>query len=323
MANDWFELKIAEKHEEAENIFIFELVDRTGRKLPPFAAGSHVEMRIGDNIRHYSLAGSPSDDSRYVIAVQREQSGRGASRTLCDEFQVGQLVPVSSPKNHFKLKETTMPSLLIAGGIGITPIVSMALQLWSEGKPFELHYAARSRQRMAFRSYLQDTPFASRVHFHFSEESETGRLDLAATIGSVPRESHVYVCGPSALIDATTTLAKQLGKPAETVHFERFSGIRTVANGRCDASSFLLQIRSTGKRIPVSAGETAAQALLAAGIALPVSCEQGICGTCVTRILEGVPEHNDGYLTDEERRANMLFVPCCSRAQSDVLVLDL
>jgi vanillate O-demethylase ferredoxin subunit len=292
-------------------------VSPDGAELPAFEAGAHVEVRIGDFIRQYSLFNSQSERRRYRIAVKREALGRGGSARLCDTVECGDRLPVRGPRHAFGLGSHAQKRLLIAGGIGITPILSMADQLWRSGADFQLHYLARSRGAAAFASSVEQ--FGGRAHVHFDDGPEDQRADLAAIVGAQALGTQVYVCGPGGMIDAVVATAVAAGIPLSDVHFERFA-----AAASAEDRDFEIVVRSTAQRVHVGAGTTAVQALAAqAGIHVPVSCEAGVCGTCVVRLVEGHADHRDLVLSDEERTRHSHFAPCCSRAISPVLVLDL
>lgn len=318
--SDWFPLRVVVKFEEADGIMVFELENPSGAPLPAFDAGAHLEIRVGDMIRHYSLAGSPSERRRFVLSVQREIGGRGGSLQFCDNTTVDTLVWVRGPRNRFPLHTEAEHSVLIAGGIGITPIAAMAEQLWSEGKPFELHYMTRSPARMAFRDRLMGAPYAGAVRLYFDESTTEQRADLPQIVGGTRVGKHLYVCGPGPMIDTVFSIAAAQGWPADRLHCERFAAAPVSAT--CERA-FEVRIGHNGALVPVAADQSIVAALQAVGIDIPVSCEQGICGTCLTGILEGVPDHRGTYLTDEEKAAGNQLMLCCSRAKSDIIVLDL
>ena len=319
MSQGWFELKVVAKSEEAQGIFRFELASPDGRDLPEFEAGSHLEVSIENMIRHYSLASSPLDRGRYVLGIQREQNGRGGSLTFCDTFDVGKVIQVRGPHNLFKLVPDGRSYLLLAGGIGITPIMSMAEALWAEGKEFRFHYSVRTKERMAFYEALMRSPFADKVVFHFDDGAPEQRLNLSDLLSNPETGAQFYFCGPPAMIDAAVAEARAKGWAQDQIHYERFSAAPVAGENMV----FQIVIKSTGQKIIVPPEKTAVQVLAEAGYHIPVSCEQGVCGTCVTKVVEGIPEHRDSFLLDDEKSSNSLFMPCCSRARSDVLVLDL
>lgn len=313
------EVRIARKIREADGIVSFELVATDGAPLPTFTAGSHVDVHVADDIvRQYSLYSLPEDGACYRIAVLRDPKSRGGSIAMHDRLQEGDVIRISAPKNLFPLKEGRR-SLLFAGGIGITPILCMAKSLSRQGADFELHYCARSRERMAFVEHIAASGFADRVHFHVDDGPAEQRLDLAAVLGKAEDGKHLYVCGPEGFIAFVTGTAKQQGWSDEHVHLERF-GAQLQESG--DDVPFEVRIASTGQSFTVPPDKSVLKVLEENGIDIPVSCEQGVCGTCITRVLEGIPDHRDMYFTDEEKEKNDQFTPCCSRAKTPVLVLD-
>ncbi|WP_111415010.1 PDR/VanB family oxidoreductase [Billgrantia lactosivorans] len=313
-------VEVKARHDEAEDIVTFELADPHGRPLPAFSAGAHIDVRVKEDlIRQYSLCNHPEERDRYLIGVLRDPASRGGSLAMHEEIQVGDLVQVSAPKNHFPLKPAGR-TLLLAGGIGITPLLCMAERLARTEADFELHYCTRSLQRTAFRQRIAASGFAERVHFHFDDGTAEQRLDLETLLATPEPDTRVYVCGPTGFIDAVLSTAKASGWPGERLHTEYFTG--AVAD-TADDDSFEVRIASSGASFTVPADKTVYQVLTENGIDIMVSCEQGVCGTCLTRVLEGEPDHRDLYLDDDEHAANDQFTPCCSRAKSKVLVLDL
>ncbi len=317
-------VRVARKTVEAEGICSFELVAEDGAALPPFAAGAHVEVQLPfvrpGLARPYSLCNSAADTHRYQIAVLKEPSSRGGSQSMHDAVQEGMTLEIRPPKNQFALAPDAARHLLLAGGIGVTPLLSMAETLSAAGADFELHYAARSQERLAFAQRLAQAPFAARVHLHVDDGPTAQRLNLQALLATPASGQHLYVCGPSGFMDAVLAAAARAGWLQDHVHLERFSAEPATQAGD---GAFEVQIASSGRLIPIRADQSVLQALCAAGIDIPSSCEQGVCGTCLTRVIDGVPDHRDQYLLPEEQAANDQFLPCCSRARSPRLVLGL
>jgi vanillate monooxygenase ferredoxin subunit len=313
-------VRIARKTTEALDICSFELVDVAGRALPPFAAGSHVDVHLPAGlVRQYSLCNDPAETDRYVIGVLRDPASRGGSRAM-HALETGAELDISMPKNHFSLVHEARRSLLLAGGIGITPILCMAERLANVSADFEMHYCTRSRERTAFVDRIERSPFAARVSFHFDDGEPSQLFDIAARLAVPDRGEHIYVCGPMGFMNAVLGAARQQGWPEDQLHYEFFSA--SPVNGAAD-ESFEVQLASSGKVIRVGREQTVVQALAGAGVDVPTSCEQGVCGTCLTRVIEGEPDHKDMYLTPHEQSANDRFLPCCSRSKSARLVLDL
>lgn len=318
-----FELnvRVAAKHVEAEGIASFELVSANGAPLPPFTAGSHIDVQVRDGlVRQYSLANDPAETHRYLIGVLREPQSRGGSVAMHDNVSVGDTLHISMPKNHFALEREARHSLLFAGGIGVTPILCMAERLAMLGADFDMHYCARSPTRAAFAERIRGGSFAARVQFHFDDGAPEQRLDIAAALGPVTENTHIYVCGPGGFMDFVLGSAREAGWPQAQLHYEYFAAQPQDTSG--DAA-FTVKLASSGKVVDIPADKSVVHALADAGIDIPTSCEQGVCGTCLTRILGGCPDHRDAYLTPEERDRNDQFLPCCSRAKTPQLVLDL
>ena len=314
-------VRVARKATEALDICTFELVDVNGGPLPAFAAGSHVDVQLGGGItRQYSLCNDPKETHRYLIGVLRDPASRGGSQAMHDQVQEGQVLQISAPRNHFPLAHDAKRSLLLAGGIGVTPILCMAERLAITGADFEMHYCTRSADRMAFKTRIASSEFASKVKFHFDDGAAEQKLDLTALLAAPQPGMHLYVCGPKGFMDAVLKTARDKGWSEGQLHYEFFGA--EVAKSDSDAG-FEVKLASSGRIIRVPKDQTVVKALAEAGVEIMTSCEQGVCGTCLTRVLEGVPDHRDSYLTAEEQAANDQFMPCCSRSKTAQLVLDL
>ncbi len=307
----------------ATDICVFELASADDTPLPPFAAGAHIDVHVGGFVRQYSLCNRPSEGGVYRIGVLREAASRGGSVAM-HALAAGATLEISTPRNHFPLDEQATHTVLLAGGIGITPLMAMAEQLREAGRAFELHYCARDPQRAAFGERLAEAGFADNTRFYFDSEGSGARIDLARVLAQPNDGKHLYVCGPAGLIDAVLGAAASAGWPAKNVHREYFGGAAQQTDAGADESgAFQVTLASSQRVIDVPAGTTIVEALRAGGIEVPISCEQGVCGTCLTRVLSGEPDHRDLYLTDEERAANDQLLPCCSRSRTPMLVLDL
>lgn len=315
------QVRVAAKTLVADGIAAFDLAPVAGGDLPAFEAGAHIDVHVpGGPVRQYSLYELPGEPRRYRIGVLRDPQSRGGSARLLDAVQEGDVLAVSAPRNHFTLQAEARHSVLFAGGIGITPILCMAQQLARDGRSFALHYCGRSLERMAFVRNLRDASYAPQVHVHVDEGDSRQQLDARAAIGSPAIGKHLYVCGPAGFMDHVLATARALGWDDAHLHREYFAA---AAVDHSADGPFELELKKTGTVIRVAADQSAAQALLDAGVPLSLSCEQGVCGTCMTRVLEGAPDHRDMYLTDAERERNDAFMPCCSRARTPRLVLDL
>jgi vanillate O-demethylase ferredoxin subunit len=314
-------VRVARKADEALDIRTFELVDVTGAALPSFSAGSHVDVHLPNGLtRQYSLCNDAAETHRYLLGVLRDPASRGGSAAMHDLVHEGDMLQISAPKNHFPLAHDARRSLLLAGGIGITPILCMAERLATMGAGFEMHYCVRERARAAFFDRISNARFAPQVQFHFDDGAADQRLDIPRLLAAPASGLHLYVCGPKGFMDAVLGQARTHGWPENQLHYEFFAAER--ASGGGDAP-FEVKLASSGRVVAVPAGQSVVHALAEAGVLVQTSCEQGVCGTCLTRVLEGQPDHRDLYLTPEEQAANDQFTPCCSRAKSAVLVLDL
>ncbi len=303
---------------EALGVVSLELVAAEGGALPPFTAGAHIDFLLpGEKVRSYSLVNDPAETHRYVVAVLREAEGKGGSVWLHDRPRVGDLLDIRPPVNNFALAVNAPVSVLIGGGIGITPMMSMVRQLEREGREWRLHLAARSPQHAAFRDELRALDAGrGRVTLHCGAPDHT-RMDIARVVADAPAGAHFYCCGPSRMIDAYLAACTKL--PPDRVHLERFAAASEAAT----AGGFELVLQRSGQRFPVAPGKTILDALLDQGIQVQYACSAGVCGTCMTGVIEGEPDHRDEYLTDEERATNRHIMICCSGSKSPTLVLDL
>ncbi|SEO33619.1 PDR/VanB family oxidoreductase [Pseudomonas sp. NFACC39-1] len=314
------EVQVTARHNEAQDICSYELTSVDGQPLPAFTAGAHIDVHLPNGmIRQYSLCNHPEERHRYLIGVLKDVTSRGGSRNLHEQILPGARLLISEPRNLFPLAPEARRSLLFAGGIGITPILCMAEQLAQSGAAFELHYCARSRERAAFVERLRRSPYADRVFLHFDEEPET-MLDAARVLAAPGDDLHLYVCGPGGFMQHVLDTARALGWQETCVHREYFAAAPT--DTRADGS-FSVKVASSGQVFEVPADRSVVQVLESHGIEIPISCEQGVCGTCLTRVLEGVPEHRDMFLTEAEQACNDQFTPCCSRSKTPLLVLDI
>lgn len=305
---------------EAEGILGLELVAVDGASLPPFEAGAHIDLHLPNGlIRQYSLCNDPRERHRYRIAVLRDAASRGGSQAVHELLRIGQRLSIGAPRNLFALDEQAPRSLLLAGGIGITPLLSMAWRLHALGADFELHQCVRSAKLAAFAERLAAAPFAARTHLHRDDGDATQKLDLPALLAAEPAGSQLYVCGPNGFMEYVLDTARALGWAEERLHREYFAAPEAESGG----GAFTLRIASSGLELQVPEERTALEVLEDAGFDIPASCGQGICGTCLTRVVDGQPEHRDLFLSEEEKARNDQFTPCCSRSRSACLVVDL
>ena len=315
-------VRISRRTEEAQDICMLELASLDSAALPGFSAGSHVDVFLPNGlVRQYSLCNHPEETDRYQIAVLRCEDSRGGSAAVHELLKEGDTISISAPRNNFALQHEARKHLLLAGGIGITPLLSMAERLSTIRADFEMHYAARSVQRMAFVKRIKDSPYASQVKFYCDDDKAAGELQLSQVLAGRDVETHLYVCGPSGFMNAVLDKARELGWGEDRLHREFFTAEAPQIQ-EADLA-FEVQVASSGQLIQIPVGVSVIHALSEAGVGIPYSCEQGVCGTCLTRVLEGTPDHRDMYLTEAEQACNNQFTPCCSRSRSARLVLDL
>ena len=312
-------LRVSAIRDETLAIKSFELVDPDGLDLPGFTAGSHVDVTLPDGqVRQYSLCNSPAERQRYVLGVLRESDGRGGSCQMHARVFPDDLLTVSMPRNHFPLDENARNHLLIAGGIGITPLLARVSRLHLIDASFELHSCTRDEQSTAFRARLAAGDIASKVHFHHDGGVPGQGLDVSALLPSVVSGTHVYCCGPAGLMTAVKAAGAHW--PAGQIHFEHFAA-PALSPSVVGTASFEVEIASSGLVLSVPPDRSILSVLLSAGVLVDSSCEAGVCGTCTTRYLSGEPDHRDVVLSDAEQREYVMI--CVSRARSARLVLDL
>jgi vanillate O-demethylase ferredoxin subunit len=311
-------LRIAAIRYEADTVRSFELVAPDGRTLPPVEAGAHIDLMLpGELSRSYSVINSTGPADRYLIAVNRSAESRGGSAHLCDVARIGDLIEVTAPLNTFRLADDAEETLLLAGGIGITPILSMARRLEALGRRWRLVYAARSRAAAAFLPEISAlaTTNPGGVTLHFDDEAG-GPLDIAAAVGSATLQAHLYCCGPEPMLAAFKSATA--GRDPDRIHVEHFAGTDARPTGE-----FTVMLKRSGRTIVVPAGRTIMEVLQEAGIRVAYSCRSGVCGTCETRVLEGIPDHKDNVLSPREQASGKVIMICCSGAKTDRLVLDI
>jgi len=306
---------------EAIGIHSYELVDPAGADLPARAAGAHIDLHLPGGItRQYSLCNDPIERHRYVIAVLRDDMGRGGSQAVHRQLCVQDLVSISTPRNHFPIAPGATKHLLLAGGIGITPLKAMAHQLARSGQDYELHYCAKGQDYAAFREQFAPLAAAGRVVFHFDGGTPGAGLNIGALLAVQAEGSHLYYCGPAGFMAACATAASHW--PVGTVHYEHFKAPEELQRRPgAVADGFLVKIASTGKVIKVPGSSSIVDALGDAGIMINTSCQSGLCGTCKVRFLSGDVDHRDFILSDEEHLDHLTL--CVSRCNSAMLVLDM
>ncbi|MGH8693478.1 MAG: PDR/VanB family oxidoreductase, partial [Burkholderiales bacterium] len=286
-------VRVARKSQEAVDICTFELVSADGGPLPAFSAGSHIDVQLPDGVtRQYSLCNDPGESHRYLLGVLKDPTSRGGSKAMHEVVREGDVLQISAPKNHFPLAHEAMKSLLLAGGIGVTPILCMAERLKITGADFEMHYCTRSKDRTAFHDRISRSAFAAKVQFHFDDGAPAQKLDIAGLLAAPQAGIHLYVCGPKGFMDAVLNVARAAGWPEAQLHYEFFSSGVTKFD---TDGSFEVKLASSGKIVLVPKDKSVVEALSASGVEVPTSCSQGVCGTCLTRVIEGEPDHRDMY----------------------------
>jgi ferredoxin-NADP reductase len=307
---------------EADGVLGIELRSIDGEPLPAFSAGSHVDLHLPGGVqRSYSLVNDPAERDRYVLAVLRDAKSRGGSKAVHELLRIGMPINLSEPRNNFPLHEDAPHSVLVSGGIGITPLLCMARRLRSLARSFEMIFCARSRRVAAFAAEV--AALGVPVHWHFDDEAgappDLGAL-LSSRGGAGVASTHYYACGPSPMLDAFTAACDTLGYG--NAHIERFSAAQPVEEIGSDRG-FTVRLQRSGKEFAIAPGQSILTVLLDAGMQPSFSCQDGFCGSCETAILEGEPEHRDSVLSDAERASGKTMMICVSGSRGDRLVLDL
>ncbi|VWB87278.1 PDR/VanB family oxidoreductase [Burkholderia lata] len=317
------DVRVKQIRYEGKGINSYELTSPTGQPLPAFDAGAHIDIHLKNGIiRQYSLCNSSAERDRYVIAVLKDENGRGGSRALHEGLGAGDVVTISKPRNHFALTCDAKKVILIAGGIGVTPLKAMAHELEGRGIDFEMHYCARSPDAAAFGPELDGMRRAGKLHYHFDDGEASNQLDIKKLLAQPTSGTHVYYCGPAGFMTACADAASHW--PKGTVHFEHFKAPeqpKRASTGAEHSGGCEVTIASTGQVIQLKPEQSLSDALNAAGVAVATSCCAGLCATCKVRYLEGQVDHSDFILSDGERLEYL--TTCVSRPTSKTLVLDL
>ena len=320
MAKQTMSLLVETIRDESSRIRSYVLVHPAGQELPEFTAGAHIDLHLANGlVSSYSLLNHPADRLRYEIAVARDANSRGGSSFLYDATRAGDSIEASSPRNNFALAEGAALSVFVAGGIGITPILSMVRRLETLGGAWKLHYATRDRSQAAFLDLL--AKYGDKVHLHFDADGK-GVLDMVTIVNKLPSDgypaSHVYCCGPAPMLDAFQSACAN--RDPETVHIEHFSA---NAAPQAEGGSFSVYLAKSGRTVEIRPGVSILESLLEQGLDMPYSCMEGTCGECEVKVLEGVPEHRDVVLSKKRRAENKVMMICCSRASTNSLTLDI
>jgi len=309
--------QVAEVRAEARDVMTLELRAIGGGQLPPFEPGSHVDLHLPNGlIRQYSLTNDWRERDRYVIGVGRAADSRGGSSYVHSSIRAGAQLKISAPRNNFPLDSDAGSFLFIAGGIGITPIMAMVRWCVANQKPWRLSYAARSRQRAAF--YEELSALGGDHHFHFDDER--GQIfDAAQAISGLTEGERIYCCGPDPLMNAVKELTANF--PSGTARFEWFTAPQS--DEPQESNSFTVRLERSGGEFEVPEQKSILEVLEENGFEIPFSCREGLCGTCLTNVCSGEPDHRDYVLSDEERASGKMMTICCSRSKSPLLTLDL
>lgn len=305
---------------EADDIISVELRPVPGTEFPAFTAGSHIDLHLPNGMeRSYSLCNDSAERGRYVVGVLKDRASRGGSRCVHEQLRVGMKLPITAPRNNFALHEDAGHTVLLAGGIGVTPMLCMARRLKAAGLPFEMVYAARSRAGAAFLAELQALGMPLTLHF---DDEAGGPPDLSALLSrrAPDGRTHYYACGPTVMLDAFEKICAELGH--ENAHVERFAA-KEVAASSDAKSSYVVNLAKSGRSITVTGEKSLLDTLLDEGVDVDHSCCEGVCGSCETRVLAGEPDHRDSILSAKERASNKVMMLCVSGCKSSTLTLDL
>lgn len=305
---------------EADGINSYVLRPASDHPLPEFLPGAHIDVHMPNGlVRSYSLINPEAQKDQYIIAVGLSASSAGGSKYMHESLRVGDTLEIGAPRNNFALADSAPHHILIAGGIGITPIWSMVQSLNALEQSWELYYCARTRANAAFLAPLTGLEQVGRARLHLTFDHEPGveQLDLRAVVRSAADDAHLYCCGPAPMLQAFEEATAEI--EPHRVHLERFAAVAPQP----DSAGFSVVLARSGRTIPIAPGRTILETLEEAGLDLSYACRQGICGTCETRVIEGEPDHRDTVLSDEERASNQTMMICCSGCRGDTLVLDL
>lgn len=314
--NPWLDVTVTGRTPAATGIVSLELQSADGSELPGYGAGAHVDVYVQSGlIRQYSLTGDPSDRSKYRLGILLDPKSRGGSSTIHKAFRQGDRIRIGRPRNNFPLCPARH-TILFAGGIGITPMLSMAYALDARGESWEMHYCGRTDDRLAFTDEMRR--FGGKVHLHLDAGPVAQRLDIEAVLSGPTHDRHLYVCGPNGFMDFVVNAAAGAGWDERCVHLERFG-----AEVNTDGAPFTVTAARSAITFDVEPGETIAQKLEEHGIDVHMSCQSGVCGTCLTGVLDGMPDHRDLVQTELEKAANDRITVCCSRSKTKKLVLDI
>jgi ferredoxin-NADP reductase len=309
------DVRLTAIHYAARDINIYEFSRPDHLDLPAVRAGAHVDLYLPNGlVRQYSIATPDSTRTRYTLAIKRETISRGGSHYIFDELKAGTLLRISEPVNRFRLDDGAPHSILIAGGIGITPIWAMAQELRANNRSWELHYACRSRPDMAFLDSLKQL---ANARLYFGDDETSAALDLKSIVSQAPKHAHLYCCGPARMLNAFEDVTSHW--PSDQVHLERFAAKERASL----EGGFVVELARSAGEFNVPPNKSILAVLRDAGVDVPYSCEDGVCGACETSVISGIPDHCDSVLSKAEREASKTMMICCSGCRGGRLVLDL
>jgi vanillate monooxygenase ferredoxin subunit len=318
MSEQSFVAEVKKKWQIAENTFAFELIGAEGTVLPKFEAGAHIDIVAGQNLtRQYSIANDPAEDNKYVLGILKTANPGGVSTAVCTRLEEGGLIRLAGPRNHFPLNEEAPFSLLIGGGIGITPMLAMAHRLHAINKPFALHFFARNASTAPFYEDIKDLPFFDKINIYLDESNGNPQLSLQKILLGAETGSHVYTCGPSGFMNLVIDMSKQV-MPEDRIHKEFFEFVEKETVN----TAFEIEINSTGQVITIPENRAAIDVLQENGVFVPRNCPKGVCGACARQVIAGEIDHRDSVLPQMARDQGYMLL-CVSRAKSERIVLDL
>jgi ferredoxin-NADP reductase len=313
------EVKLTDVTTVARDTNVYTFARPDGGRLPPYNPGAHIDIHLPNGlVRQFSLLNPEANPDKYVVAIKLDAASRGGSRYIFDQMRVGHTLKISAPRNNFPLVEDAEHIVLFAGGIGITPIWCMAQQLAAQNRPWQLNYSCRSRADMAFLETLEKLG-PERIRLHFDDEAEGKFLDIAGAVAAAPANAHFYCCGPNPMLKAFEAAAAS--RPRPQVHVEYFTPKEEAAEGTL--GGFWVELARSGEEYFIPEGKKILEVLYEAGVDVDYSCELGICGECVTRLISGIPVHHDSVLSEEEQAANEKVMICCCGSKTERLVLDM
>lgn len=315
-------VKVAHLQAEGLNNLSIRLEPLGNQLLPEFSAGAHIDVFLpGGLVRQYSIASAPLDKDHYELCIKKEPESRGGSRFLHEALTLGDILEISAPRNLFAL-QAAQHHVLVAAGIGITPLLSMATQILADGHSFALHYYTKNLEQSAYAQRLRIHFAGQAIHLHHSDDGASPRHHLPSDFTHPQAATCIYLCGPTAFMKHMTEQALALGWAQRQLFQEAFSAAPPTGDLSVDGG-FEVELRVCGRSVWVEPKQSIAHTLIEMGIDVPLSCEQGFCGACITKVLAGVPCHRDSVLSDEQKALNDQMTLCCSRSQTSRLVLDL